>query len=351
MTAVAPNSTKPVVFDHVRPARNSTALSAHPVKQELSTRQRDALEEKRASSVYPQLKLSFTKKAQVKPVGFQWFLDIKKDGCIVESVQLGYHTNRTLELKFRQNLDTFSYTVEKSSTDPSDIHIRSQLPDMDHTAEYRRVSTVAGRPIVLPQFWSPVQNYTCQMFPVAEESEEFKKVEEMFRDTMPDAKIQVLQRIQNLLTLHKYYAENRKIASECYSTQPAQTEHLLFHGTKNLSPTAIISSQEGFDTRLASSQNLWGPATYFAEDASYADKYAFRTGPTTRQMMVASVAVGSCFDYGTLCNPTLNQPPIDVHNKGRYHSVSGITKDSRVYAIFNSNQCLPQYVITYSLDE
>jgi len=287
--------------------------------------------------------------ASIKPVGFQWYVDIKKGDLVVESVQVGTAKNRALELKFRQNLDNFSYEVGQSS-DSDAYTILGQLPPA-HSAVFRRVSTVAGRPIVLPKYWSPVQSYTCQMFPVEKDSEEYATVQTMFADTMGDATIQTVQRIQNLLTLHKYYAENRKIASDCRcgDEQPVQTEHLLFHGTKNLSPTAIISSQEGFDTRLASSQNLWGPATYFAEDAAYADKYAFRTGPTTRQMMVASVAIGSCFDYGTLCNPTLNQPPIDVHNKGRYHSVSGITKDSRVYAIFNSNQCLPQYVITYDI--
>ena len=274
-----------------------------------------------------------------------------ENDTVVQYERMNREDGIRLEREFRDSPTYFEYAIEKrlEQCSPQEtetvLRIIMELPP-ERRARYRRVLTIAGLPISLPKYWRPVQSYTCQVFEVEKNSEEWVEIETMFHDSMPNHEIVRLQRSQNLLHLHKFYAETNRIASDC-APPGGPTEHLLFHGTKGLSPATIISSQEGFDPRLANSQNLWGPGAYFAEDASYANMYACRSTSNIRHMMVASVALGACFDFGIRCDPSLRQPPRDVRSAGRFHSVSGITKDSRVYAVFNSNQCLPQYVLSY----
>ena len=49
----------------------------------------------------------------------------------------------------------------------------------------------------------------------------------------------------------------------------------LYHGTSENSPSLIIESEEGFDTRK-SKKGVWGEAIYFAVNSSYSHKYAFK---------------------------------------------------------------------------
>jgi hypothetical protein len=37
----------------------------------------------------------------------------------------------------------------------------------------------------------------------------------------------------------------------------------------------IYESQEGFDKRYANENGMWGPAIYFAQNASYSHAYAY----------------------------------------------------------------------------
>merc|ERR1712137_154399 len=96
---------------------------------------------------------------------------------------------------------------------------------------------------------------------------------------------------------------------------------------------------------------MGGPAVYFAEDFKYTTAYSFKCSPNSQQIIIASVLLGACFDYGTLNNPSLRQPPYNIHTKTRYNSISGITRQSRVYGIFNSSQSYPRYLVEYSIPD
>ena len=277
--------------------------------------------------------------SRVMPVGFKWNIEILRGGKVIDELHLGPESNRALEKEFRQSPCLFQYLVELP-----------ELAAQGMTARRRRTTTIAGRPVSLPQGWTIPQSHTCQLFPVLPASQEYLDLEAKLHATLPNATITSIQRIQNLLVHQKYSAELLRITSECAKEDedPPQIEHLLFHGTKNLHPGTLICSQEGFDPRMAGSQNMWGPGAYFAEDASYSDMYAYRQG-AERQLLVASVALGSCFDFGTVTSQRMDQPPLDVLHAGRHHSISGITKDSRVFAVYNSSQCAPRYLIKYKV--
>ena len=52
-------------------------------------------------------------------------------------------------------------------------------------------------------------------------------------------------------------------------------ELFLFHGTRNTLLSNIYKDEEGFDMRF-SRAGKWGNGNYFAVNASYFDKYAYR---------------------------------------------------------------------------
>lgn len=340
-----------------RGVQTAAAAEARRVQDQLEERER--------------LHAKFVKKrkATIKPVAYGWYADIcDEKGEKVRTIGFGPAKSRELELALRDTEDStqFDYRCKLSTTASG----ASPLPP-GYTAMYRRVLTIAGSKVVLPKGWAPLQKCTCELFKLdLETSEEAKEIAARFYETMPNAKITCIQRIQNLLTYQKYHAECLKIAAdcevlggincgdhcedgceECQVKRPAEVEdieRLAFHGTRTLLPQIIYSSQEGFDARLASDQSLWGPGAYFADDASYSDKFSCRYRDGIKRMLVAKVAVGSGFDYGTLCNPTLDQPPPDIMNHGRHHSINGITKDARVHCVYNSNQACPVALLTYT---
>jgi len=287
------------------------------------------------------------KKRKVSPVFYQWVVTIWDNGEKAGMYKCNPALNSTLELEFRKGSKNHQMQLGHNKEVSFDIKEGAVKPiqDLSSSFEYRleRRVLVAGRHVQLPKYWNPTQSHTCQLFEVETDSKEFKDIQETVKETLPQAKIKAIQRIQNLLVYQRYYTEIPRV--ELASGE--RNEKFLFHGTRNVSPGTIISCQEGFDTRLAGNQNLWGPAAYFAEDAKYVDAFAFRTFPDTKQIIVASVTLGACFDYGQLCNPSLRQPPINIKTKQRFNSVSGVTKDSRVYAVFNSAQCCPRYIVKY----
>jgi len=301
------------------------------------------------------------RRKKILPVFYQWTIIISLycDEALQEGTsdqEIGQYKcnpalNRELELKFRQGTKIFTSTLFQNRKLIFDLekNVVTQPGKSGFKYTLERRVLVAGRYIKLPKHWNPTQTHTCQLFEVGKATSEFKNIEQTLKNTLPGAKVTAIQRIQNLLVYQKYYAELPRV--EFASNEV--NEKFLFHGTRNISPGAIISCQEGFDTRLAGNQNLWGPAAYFAEDAKYVDAFAYKnqscnsSGAPTKQIIVASVALGACFDYGELCNPSLKQPPINIRTKQRYNSVSGVTKDSRVYAVFNSAQCCPRYIVNY----
>ena len=52
----------------------------------------------------------------------------------------------------------------------------------------------------------------------------------------------------------------------------------------------------------------WGQANYFAEDAKFADSYAYVPSEGLKQLIVAKVLIGNC--YFSIPDNTLRLPPI-----------------------------------------
>ena len=122
---------------------------------------------------------------------------------------------------------------------------------------------------------------------------------------------------------------------------------MLYHGTRATNPKLIYTGKEGFDMRF-SPGGMWGPANYFAVNASYSDGYHHPAGNGMKQMFYARVMIGNTI----VLQPNNNlkmPPPINAANPNDlYDSVQGHTGGSDVFMIYTNKQAYPEYLITYS---
>mmetsp|Transcript_96893 Transcript_96893/g.145146 ORF Transcript_96893/g.145146 Transcript_96893/m.145146 type:complete len:350 (+) Transcript_96893:109-1158(+) len=284
-----------------------------------------------------------TNKTPIPPVSYQWILKLKTNKA-KQSLPCR-KLNARIETSFRKQIPKNLKLVNKSQWSNKNIFSSSPLPTGSKMKLSRQIC-VLGSHIKLPPTWNPVQSHTCQLFELDKASFEFQNILATMRDTIPNIVIESVRRVQNLMAYQRYYLARKIITRD---NVVDANEKLLFHGTRNTNPTSVIGNQDGFDVRLAGNQNLWGPGVYFAEDASYVDPYAFRMSLSSKLIIVASVITGDSFDFGTTAQPSLKKMPINIDTSRRFDSVTGVTKNSRVYSIFDSSQSCPRYLIKYSL--
>ena len=183
---------------------------------------------------------------------------------------------------------------------------------------------------------------------VTPSSNEFTKVLSLMQRTLPNARITKLERIQNEW-LWTRYSQHRELIKK--KNQGIAQELDLFHGTRSNPPGLIYTGEEGFDMRF-SAQGMWGMGNYFAVNASYSHAYAHISASGYRQIFLVKVVVGASYDCPS--NPSLRMPPekqsktTSMFGVERYDSVSGITKGSKVYIIYDNLKAYPFYLITYT---
>jgi len=140
----------------------------------------------------------------------------------------------------------------------------------------------------------------------------------------------------------------RKIREDNNHNDPSfQYTKLLWHGSGDLAPAIIYGDVHyGWKINYASAKNLWGPGLYFGEDASYCDKYTFRTSSGSRQVFLAEVITGD--DIISLEDATIREPWLKEDGKTRYDSVCGVRHDtSWIWVVYASGRAYPAYLVEY----
>ena len=148
-----------------------------------------------------------------------------------------------------------------------------------------------------------------------------------------------------------------KLPYICFALGREQSlnEKLLFHGTSKTPPNKIWQSEDGFDMRYCH-QGMWGIGSYFAEKASYSDKYAYKYMANLvqlREMLVASVLTGNSKRLPSSRNSAkLKRPPVCAvateNNPEILHdSVMGYTGGSRIYVLYKLDMAYPCYLVRY----
>lgn len=143
-----------------------------------------------------------------------------------------------------------------------------------------------------PLYWQ-VQSQAVEKF-VVPPGEEWNHYGGRLQDTMPNATIIQITRIQNRVIWERYSEEKKRMRVK---NGGVVNELKLFHGCRHTDPLKISNSEEGFDLRH-SRGGSWGFANYFAANANYSDKYAYCTPHGEKEMFVAKVLLGEIFDYG-----------------------------------------------------
>ncbi|KAM6926460.1 protein mono-ADP-ribosyltransferase PARP12 [Lycodopsis pacificus] len=194
-----------------------------------------------------------------------------------------------------------------------------------------------------PPHWDTTAqpDFGSKLVPLSKSAKEYNMIEKLFKRTMPQSKINNIQRIQNpsLWKVFQWQKEQMKERNAAKSVN----EQYLFHGTDESLIDAIC--EQNFDWRMCGVHGTaYGKGSYFARDASYSDRYAKVKRSPTNVMFVALVLVG---EY-TRGNSSFVRPPPKGNGKTLYDSCVDCESSPSIYVIFEKQQIYPEYLIDYS---
>ena len=179
------------------------------------------------------------------------------------------------------------------------------------------------------------------------ESEEYGRIAGRFLQTIPNADILNIKRIQNKPLWIKYLHCSQHMLQ---FNDGILGEQMLFHGSSTTDPKDIYNGDSSFDMRF-SRDGLWGKGNYFAVNASYSNSYAYHSKESVgvKKMLVAWVLTGYSYCCGahSYTNPPLRCGGGKGGIQRRYDSVSGVTGGSKVYITYENNRAYPAYLVTY----
>ena len=157
--------------------------------------------------------------------------------------------------------------------------------------------------VAYPEEWE-TQNKILELKVLERYCNEWSKVAQKFRATLPQKYIVKIERIQNEWLWEKYYRHRDRMKRK---NNGVINKMLLFHGTRNTLPSTIYQDEEGFDMRFGRT-GMWDIGNYFAVNASYSDDYAYRSLDGMRQMFLAKFLTGRSIELQL--DNTLRLPPI-----------------------------------------
>ena len=198
----------------------------------------------------------------------------------------------------------------------------------------------------LPANWD-IQHQCVETHDLSPASEEWKHCEKLVTKSLP-VTITKITRIQNMWLLEAY---NFNKARMRVRNDGIIHEMDLFHGSGSNDPLEIACGEEGLDLRL-SRGGSWGYAIYLTESAQYSDRFAYLTASDERVIIIAKALIGISYDFGTSKKKELRMPPVKENSKQnvaniRYDSVSGITKNARVFMLYHNYRAYPSYIVYY----
>jgi poly [ADP-ribose] polymerase 7/11/12/13 len=224
--------------------------------------------------------------------------------------------------------------VEKSWSDNAD-----NRPTFRETVEFLG-KVLEGRP-----YWG--QGGSKLLVSLSQGTSEFGEIENRFRQTLPQATLVQIDRVQNGPLFASFLAQTENLKKQMGANwDEGRMRQMLFHGTNAVE--AIVNSVDGhgFLPLLAGTSTgaIWGKGTYFARDARYSDDYA-RTLPSGhKQMILVDVLVGLSTQGAADMNVC---PLLPGQSDARYNSLVDREQDPSIFVVQHSNQAYPSYLITY----
>jgi hypothetical protein len=235
--------------------------------------------------------------------------------------------------------------VERIKNDGSTSIVLRGLKEKIPAAENKILKSEGRRSTNYPDEWTPGQTTNCALYALDPNSDEFIKIVNRMKKTLPSCQVHRIERIQNKW-LWKRYVDQRKIIE--LKNNGEANEKYLFHGTRNNPPENIYKDEVGFDMRY-SAQGLWGRGCYFALNASYSGcGYEYTLNSGQKQIFFARVAVGDAVKLPS--NSSLTMPTVKYSNNIalniRYDTVN--SQDGNIFIIYENSRAYPAYLITFN---
>ncbi|XP_070560625.1 protein mono-ADP-ribosyltransferase PARP12-like [Ptychodera flava] len=284
----------------------------------------------------------------------QQYQKFKKDGKPLE-VPFSVGLNESFVLNFGQMTQTNAATTKKREVrrrpkylSDSDIDtIKKEItskPQQSGTAKTSNIPQIQSKMKNWDQTQPDKGGYSlATLSEVGDTSAEYNEVTSRFLETVPDALIVSVERVQNT-SLWEFFAK-RYFDMKTKSRDANVDVRHLFHGTTEQLVDVIC--RQNFDWRLSGVRvgTLFGKGSYFAQTAKYSDAYV-ATDDLYKKMFLTRVLVGE-FAQGT---PDYVRPPPKKPNDplgDLYDSCVNNTQDPTIYVVFESSQAYPEYIITY----
>uniref|UniRef100_A0AAJ7TJQ5 Poly [ADP-ribose] polymerase n=2 Tax=Petromyzon marinus TaxID=7757 RepID=A0AAJ7TJQ5_PETMA len=170
----------------------------------------------------------------------------------------------------------------------------------------------------------------------------------LFHQTVSETKALVLgiERVQNPFLWEKYCRKKAFMLRKLPQMPERELELNLFHGTRADTVPAIC--KHNFDPRLSGKNAaVYGNGSYFATAASFSHGYAGRAGHAgDRCVFIAKVLAGR----HAVGRTGLRRPPAlcpDDLASDLYDSCVDNAGKPSIFAIFDSDQCYPYFLIRY----
>ncbi|KAM9772332.1 protein mono-ADP-ribosyltransferase TIPARP-like isoform 1-T2 [Syngnathus typhle] len=195
-----------------------------------------------------------------------------------------------------------------------------------------------------PPVWQPDSEADCQLLDVPRQTKTFQMIKKLFYQGLPETKVDIviIQQVQNPLHWDKYQRQKVHMENKLGDSQELPERH-LFHGTSR--DAAELICYLNFDPGLAGVHGkILGHASYFAVSAGMSHDYAVESAPDgLRHIFLAKVLVGKVTkgEVGYL-----HPPPCDP-GPGFYDACVDDVSRPSIFAVFDSCQCYPYYLIKY----
>jgi len=191
---------------------------------------------------------------------------------------------------------------------------------------------------------------------VDEASDEFEKVVQLMRDqtglgtaqNVWQRKVTRVERVMNT-SLYDHYFYFCQALKKKPRNNGSANELWVKHGTGNTDPVKICRGEAGVDKNYSKeSGNMFGKATYTAEDARYSDSRGYCydcPDGCTRQMLLCRFAAGTVAEltYGEATKELKHPPP-------HFDSVRGdVVPGSSFFALmsYRDYQIYPAYLVSF----
>ncbi|KAL2093804.1 hypothetical protein ACEWY4_011116 [Coilia grayii] len=264
-----------------------------------------------------------------------------------ETLETAYLCSSDSELSFDAKEQQYTvflkemYQQNKKYKTKREVRRRPCFQDVQTKLKCESSETSSPSSADVPSHWDQTAqpNFSYKLVPVSASSDEFEKVENLFKRTMASSTVQSIRRIQNP-SLWKVFQWQKESMLGRSGGQDVG-ERLLFHGTDPSLLEPICD--QNFDWRMCGVHGTaYGKGSYFARDASYSHSYC-KTASSVKMMFVARVLVGE-FTRGS---SSYVRPPAKGTTKSLYDSCVDNVMNPAIFVIFEKYQIYPEYVIEY----